>query len=93
MFPAERWRRDAYGHSHCAHASDRTLPTPVQQSILRIYRAAEISIHLGRNNMKSLLVAVLMATFALAGCNTVQGVGKDVERGGERLQDAADRRK
>ncbi|MBC7781655.1 MAG: entericidin A/B family lipoprotein [Proteobacteria bacterium] len=43
--------------------------------------------------MKSLLVAVLMATFALAGCNTVQGVGKDVERGGERLQDAADRRK
>ncbi|MCW7536661.1 entericidin A/B family lipoprotein [Aquabacterium sp. A7-Y] len=27
--------------------------------------------------------------FTLGACNTVQGVGEDVERGGEKLQDAA----
>ena len=40
--------------------------------------------------MKTLIVILLLSLAALAGCNTVQGVGKDVERGGERLQDAAD---
>jgi predicted small secreted protein len=36
------------------------------------------------------LVAFLLALSTLAAaCNTVQGVGKDVERGGEKLQDAA----
>jgi len=40
--------------------------------------------------MKTLIVTLLLSLTALAGCNTVQGVGKDVERGGERLQDAAD---
>jgi predicted small secreted protein len=33
----------------------------------------------------SLLVLVLM----LVACNTMAGMGKDVERGGERVQDAA----
>ncbi|MBD3893689.1 entericidin A/B family lipoprotein [Hydrogenophaga sp.] len=28
---------------------------------------------------------------ALAGCNTVQGIGQDVQRGGQVLQDAARR--
>jgi len=27
---------------------------------------------------------------ALTGCNTVQGAGKDIERGGEKVQDAAE---
>jgi entericidin B len=35
------------------------------------------------------LVAVLLAAFAFSACNTVAGVGKDVERGGEKLQDTA----
>ncbi len=26
---------------------------------------------------------------AFAGCNTMEGVGKDVERGGEKMQDSA----
>lgn len=39
------------------------------------------------------LMAVL-AVFAmtwLAGCNTMEGLGKDVERGGEKMQNSADR--
>lgn len=37
------------------------------------------------------LIAVLMVTLlgAMAGCNTMEGLGKDVERGGEKLQDSA----
>ena len=36
----------------------------------------------------SILVAFLLAG-ALVGCNTIQGAGKDIERGGEKLQDSA----
>lgn len=41
--------------------------------------------------MKKLIGAALLASFALAlvGCNTVQGAGKDVERTGEKIQDAS----
>ena len=42
--------------------------------------------------MKKLFVLVI-ATLVLAGCNTVQGAGKDVERGGEAIQGAAERNK
>jgi entericidin B len=35
------------------------------------------------------LATVLITSFTLAGCNTMSGLGKDVERGGERVQDAA----
>ena len=43
--------------------------------------------------MKMKLIALLMAlaTLALAGCNTMSGVGKDLERGGEKIQDKADK--
>ncbi len=34
-------------------------------------------------------IGVLSIGVALAGCNTMRGLGKDVERGGERVQDAA----
>jgi entericidin B len=35
--------------------------------------------------------AILLVMFgiALAGCNTVAGAGKDIERGGEKVQDKA----
>jgi entericidin B len=39
------------------------------------------------------LCAVLMAAWLLAGCNTVAGVGKDIERGGEKMQGSAERNK
>ena len=40
--------------------------------------------------MKS-IVTLLAAAFvlALAGCNTVQGVGQDIQKGGQVLEDAA----
>lgn len=41
--------------------------------------------------MKKLIavVALMFATVAIAGCNTFAGMGKDIERGGEKLQDSA----
>ena len=41
--------------------------------------------------MKKLIavVALMFATVAIAGCNTFAGMGKDIERGGENLQDSA----
>lgn len=39
--------------------------------------------------MKSLLAVLLASAFVLTGCNTVAGAGKDIERGGEKVQDAA----
>ena len=32
------------------------------------------------------IMALLILSVALAGCNTVQGVGKDVEKAGEAIQ-------
>lgn len=45
------------------------------------------------DHMRTMLAAILLALMGLAGCNTVEGVGKDIERGGERLQDSADKRR
>ncbi len=41
---------------------------------------------------KKLLAILLMAGF-VAGCNTWKGMGQDVERGGEKMQDSADKKK
>ncbi len=41
--------------------------------------------------MKKLIAIAVSGAFALAltGCNTIQGAGKDIERGGEKIQDAS----
>ncbi len=40
--------------------------------------------------MKSLLISIAaVSAMSLAGCNTIAGFGQDVERGGEKLQDAS----
>ncbi len=41
--------------------------------------------------MKKLIAICVSGAFALAltGCNTIQGAGKDIERGGEKIQDAS----
>ena len=41
--------------------------------------------------MKDIALLILLGTFSLAltGCNTMQGAGKDIERGGEKVSDAA----
>jgi predicted small secreted protein len=36
---------------------------------------------------KSLLLTLLLSSFALTACNTVEGAGKDVEELGEAVQD------
>ena len=38
--------------------------------------------------MKKMLWVVLTATIALSACNTVQGIGRDIEKGGEAIQRA-----
>jgi predicted small secreted protein len=35
------------------------------------------------------VIALGVAAAVLSGCNTVNGAGKDIERGGEKLQDAS----
>ncbi len=43
--------------------------------------------------MKNLIqwTAVLCIGIVLAGCNTMRGLGQDVQRGGERMEGAAER--
>jgi predicted small secreted protein len=40
--------------------------------------------------MKKILF-ILIAALALAGCNTMEGFGKDVQKGGEKIEKAAKR--
>lgn len=35
------------------------------------------------------LIAFILLGFALAGCNTMAGMGQDIERGGEELSEEA----
>jgi predicted small secreted protein len=42
--------------------------------------------------MKTLLIALACA-FVLAGCNTVEGLGKDIKKGGEAIEKAAEKAK
>lgn len=39
--------------------------------------------------MKALMAALAVAMLVLAGCNTIEGAGRDLERGGEKVQDTA----
>ena len=39
------------------------------------------------------LLSVMLVTMFAAGCNTMAGAGKDIERGGEKIQGAAERNK
>lgn len=34
------------------------------------------------------MLILTAAAFTLSGCNTVQGIGKDIEKGGEAIQKA-----
>ncbi|MGE0357399.1 MAG: entericidin A/B family lipoprotein [Burkholderiales bacterium] len=39
------------------------------------------------------ILFALVAALALAGCNTVEGLGKDIKKGGEVIEKAADKNK
>lgn len=40
--------------------------------------------------MAAVAMSIASMSAGFAGCNTVEGAGEDIERGGERIQDAAD---
>jgi len=42
--------------------------------------------------MKNIL-CIVAAVLALSACNTIEGMGKDVKKGGEAIEKAADRNK
>ncbi len=35
------------------------------------------------------VIAMVLAVLMLVGCNTMQGLGKDIKKGGEKLEDSA----
>ena len=39
--------------------------------------------------MKALIAAIIGASFLLGACNTMEGVGKDVKAGGQKVQNEA----
>ena len=41
--------------------------------------------------MKKILVASMLATFVLTGCNTFKGVGKDVSKAGDAVTNTAEK--
>ena len=42
---------------------------------------------------KWIAISLLLSTFGLTACNTMHGMGQDVERGGEKMQNAAEKAK
>jgi predicted small secreted protein len=43
--------------------------------------------------MKKLIALLLGASFLLAGCNTIAGVGEDTQAAGKKLENSAERNK
>ena len=45
--------------------------------------------------MKKMLMVALLAAgvFSLSACNTMSGAGKDIQKGGEKIENAADKNK
>ena len=43
--------------------------------------------------MKHLWITLMLVAFGLTGCNTMEGLGKDVQKVGEKVEDAASRNK
>lgn len=39
------------------------------------------------------VLSILIAAYGLSACNTMKGMGQDVQRGGEKMENAADRNK
>ncbi|MGA4424059.1 entericidin A/B family lipoprotein [Ralstonia nicotianae] len=43
--------------------------------------------------MKKLIALLALGCAVLAGCNTMSGIGKDIQAGGQKLENAADNTK
>ena len=46
-----------------------------------------------RPGLRFLVLGICAWALLLAGCNTVEGLGKDIKTGGEKLEDAANAHK
>lgn len=66
-------------------ASARSVPSPFALSL----KATPLE----ETDMFARLLSVFIAAVVLAGCNTIQGAGTDIERGGEKIHDAAEKAK
>jgi predicted small secreted protein len=55
--------------------------------------ALNIYLHTREGNIMKKLYAIfgILMVIGLAGCNTMKGMGQDVERGGEKMQNAAEK--
>ena len=42
--------------------------------------------------IRKLFFSILAAAFVLAGCNTMEGLGKDIQKGGAKIEKAAERK-
>jgi predicted small secreted protein len=51
------------------------------------------NIHHKGEHMFRTLTALLVVAFFASACNTMAGAGQDIERGGEKIQGAAERNK
>jgi len=43
------------------------------------------------NTMKSMIAVLFAAALTLTGCNTVEGMGQDIQKAGESIEKAADK--
>jgi predicted small secreted protein len=43
--------------------------------------------------MKRFLFILIASLYALAGCNTMEGAGRDIQKAGDKIEDAAQKKK
>ena len=43
--------------------------------------------------MKRTLFILIASAYVLAGCNTMEGAGKDIKQGGQKIEDSAQKHK
>lgn len=63
-----------------------------QKLLLKNKGGVPTLIHLLKENIMKKIISIMCLvamSVGLSACNTIKGVGKDVERGGEKVQDAA----
>jgi entericidin B len=75
--------------------SPRSISTPEILSAphLPSRHAPNAISHLKERSMKTLCAALAVTCMFLAGCNTMAGAGKDIQTGGQKLENSADNAK
>jgi entericidin B len=83
----------------CKAAPTTSHPDPERAGVFTPARQSRenlvLFVNLKGNIMKKIISLLCLITFAfgLTACNTMSGAGKDIERGGEKVQGAAERSK